>query len=611
MRSFNSRHARKTNRFLRPEMLEARTLLSAWPTVDTYQLSAGNSSSAEAMATDSAGNVYAAGQAMDSAGHWHGIVRKQAAGSSTWTTIEDYTVPTTLKTYGGAVFRAIAIDGAGDIYVAGYTQPSGTTSVWTVMEEPAGGTSFSVVDTLNNGVDFSLAVDQSGNVFAGGRTWATSTSKGKSTTIYTWTVRKLTAGQGVFSTGDHAISGVVFSGGAIVPGAFNATSIASGPSAGLYFVGLGSSGNWLVRKSTDAGATWTTVDNFVYSPNQTSSAQSVTGDGAGNIYVVGGGRSSTSEHWLVRKSTNGGSSWSTVDDFSGQAYPNAEAVGIGTDLTGNIYVVGSEYSGSSFNGIVRTNAGGSWETVNTMSSGDFSAFTNDTSGNLYAAGTLLDSANGNHWVVQSTQGPTASALAFSAQPASVIAGAAASPSFAVKVKTAGGATIVGDSSTVTLSILSGPAGGKLSGTFSAKANHGIAAFPNLRLTKAGTYRLKATDGKLAAASSASFKLVAAKPAKLAFIQQPPAGKVAKALSPAVTVAVQDNYGNVVASDHSTIKLSIDAGPAGAILSGVVSAADISGIAVFSNLRLSEAGTYKLKAIDGSDAAAISAAFKIS
>lgn len=133
----------------------------------------------------------------------------------------------------------------------------------------------------------------------------------------------------------------------------------------------------------------------------------------------------------------------------------------------------------------------------------------------------------------------------------------------------------------------------------------------MRLTKAGTYRLKATDGKLASASSASFKLVAAKPAKLAFVQQPPAGKVGKALSPAVTVAVQDTYGNVVASDHSTIRLSIDAGPAGAVLSGVVSAADVSGIATFSNLRLSEAGTYKLKAIDGADAAAISAAFKIS
>ena len=36
-----------------------------------------------------------------------------------------------------------------------------------------------------------------------------------------------------------------------------------------------------------------------------------------------------------------------------------------------------------------------------------------------------------------------------------------------------------------------------------------------------------------------------------------------------------------------------------------------GIATFSNLRLSEAGTYKLKATDGTDAAAISTAFKIS
>ena len=55
---------------------------------------------------------------------------------------------------------------------------------------------------------------------------------------------------------------------------------------------------------------------------------------------------------------------------------------------------------------------------------------------------------------------------------------------------------------------------------------------------------------------------------------------------------------MVATDYSTVKLSISTGPAGAILSGVVSASDISGIATFSNLRLSKAGTYQLKATDG-------------
>jgi hypothetical protein len=380
----------------------------------------------------------------------------------------------------------------------------------------------------------------------------------------------------------------------------------------VYVVGTGLTNNWTIRKSTDGGGTWNTVDSIAGN----GAATAIAGDGAGNIYAVGKLSISGAYHWYVRESGNG-TSWATVDDYEVPTSTNSAAYAVGFDLVGNAYVVGSGGDSSGvLHHIVRSNAGGTWTTVSDLqspgSSAAFNGITVDPNGVIYTASRVLDqTGTAFYWTIQDTQGPTPSALAFSAQAASVTAGAPASPAFAVKIKTAGGSTVVGDTSTVTLSILSGPAGGKLSGTFTAKANHGIATFSKLLLTKAGTYRLKATDGKLASASSASFKLVAARPAKLAFIQQPPAGKVGKALSPAVTVAVQDTYGNVVATDHSTIKLSINAGPAGAILSGVVSVADVSGIATFSNLRLSEAGTYKLKATDGTDAAAISAAFKIS
>jgi hypothetical protein len=397
------KHASKSS--FNPELLESRTLLSAWGTVDNFQLAAGQSAYAKAMATDSGGNVYAAGFAYDSAGHSHGIIREKLAGGTSWTTIEDYTVPTTV-TNGGASFRAIALDSVGDIYVAGAANTSGT-NAWTVLEKPAGGTTFSVVDSISGGDGVTLAIDPAGNVFAGGSTWTTSGKSGNGKKTYYWTVRKQTAGQGAFSTVDNSISSVI----QIFPE--GATSIASGASAGLYVVGLGSGSNWLVRKSADAGATWKTVDSFLYPSGTNSRALGVAGDGAGNVYVVGWGwDSSNSEHWMVRKSANGGSSWSTVDDFRyGATYNIAE--GLGTDLAGNVNVVGFGVDSSGvYHDLVRSNAGGSWTTVNDLpGGGTFDAFAVDPSGNLYAGGALYDSSNVDHWVIQSAAGPTAPASA--------------------------------------------------------------------------------------------------------------------------------------------------------------------------------------------------------
>src|SRR5439155_17629554 len=63
---------------------------------------------------------------------------------------------------------------------------------------------------------------------------------------------------------------------------------------------------WYVRRSLDGGATWSTVD--AYAGGQ---AKGIGADAPGNIYAVGANGS----HWIVRKSTNGGASWATVDDF--------------------------------------------------------------------------------------------------------------------------------------------------------------------------------------------------------------------------------------------------------------------------------------------------------
>lgn len=395
-------------------------MLSAWGTVDNFQLPGQISSGLGAMATDAAGNVYAAGSVATTSKQ--GIVREKLSGSSTWTTIEDSNLG------GSLAFNSIAIDQAGDIYVGGTSNYNSSNSIdnhWIVLERPAGGSSFSIVDSYDtsglSGAGVSgLAIDGAGNVFAVGQTnTTTTTGKGKNAvtkTEYYWTVRKQAGGQGAFTTVDNYQS---TTSSADTPTC--ATAITSGASAALYVAGYGGSTgeDWLVRKSTDAGATWSVVDSFQYASTYGSHAFAVAGDGAGDVYVVGNGNSASSAHWLVRESPNGGASWSTVDDYQLSAGAIAAAESVGTDLAGNVYVVGAANDGAGAHTIIRTNASGSWATVDDYQlvagkPASSHGFTVDPSGNLYAGGIAQDSTGALHWIVRSAAGPTAPAMATAA-----------------------------------------------------------------------------------------------------------------------------------------------------------------------------------------------------
>jgi len=93
----------------------------------------------------------------------------------------------------------------------------------------------------------------------------------------------------------------------------------------------------------------------------------------------------------------------------------------------------------------------------------------------------------------------ASKLAIVQQPTAGTHGAAASPVFIVDVDDSLGNIVTSDSSSVTLSESSGPAGGFAQAVL--KTIDGVAKFGALVFSKAGTYVVKATDGKLATAAS--------------------------------------------------------------------------------------------------------------
>ena len=128
------------------------------------------------------------------------------------------------------------------------------------MERRAGQTTFNQVDqivptTLKNGQTVAypspgpLTIDAQGNVFAEG------VANG------VWTVRDA-GGVGPFVTVDTFQS---VTDGHVVPTCI--ANVASGPAAGVYAVGDGvSPTHWFVRRSTNGGNTWSTIDAFQYAP---------------------------------------------------------------------------------------------------------------------------------------------------------------------------------------------------------------------------------------------------------------------------------------------------------------------------------------------------------
>jgi hypothetical protein len=188
-------------------------------------------------------------------------------------------------------------------------------------------------------------------------------------------------------------------------------------------------------------------------------------------------------------------------------------------------------------------------------------------------------------------------LVFSKQPANIIAGKAISPAVVVDIENAQGQIVTTDDSTVTLSIEYGSSS-TVQKTITVNAVKGIAAFSSTVLTLAGTCKLKVTGGSLDAATSSSFTVSPAAADKLVFDQSPENSKVGKAIAPAVTVKVEDAFGNLVTTDKSKVTITIATAPTGGKLTGTTSITAVAGIATFSDLILSKAGSYSLKATDG-------------
>jgi hypothetical protein len=149
---------------------------------------------------------------------------------------------------------------------------------------------------------------------------------------------------------------------------------------------------------------------------------------------------------------------------------------------------------------------------------------------------------------------------------------------------------------ITLSVASGPGGFDSGSTTTVTARGGIATFSNLLLdTAGGPYTLAENGpGKVTGPDSDGFMINPAAPDHLGFDVQPANATAGVAISPAVTVNVDDKYGNLVTGDNTDqVTLTVPSGPGGFDPASTTTVKVNAGVATFSTLILDTAGSYTL------------------
>ncbi len=209
-------------------------------------------------------------------------------------------------------------------------------------------------------------------------------------------------------------------------------------------------------------------------------------------------------------------------------------------------------------------------------------------------------------------------LVFTTEPGGTITGGVAFPTQpVVTIEDVGGNTVTSNTSTVTISITSnsGTAGASLTCSESLNqqaASAGVATFSGCNINLAGSgYTLTATDGSLTAGiSSPAFNVSVGPAAQLGFTTQPGGATAGSAFTTQPVVAIEDAGGNTVTTNASAVSLAIASGT-GTLTCTANPKTASSGVATFSGCAINKAGSFTLKATDGSLTSATSSVFTVS
>ncbi|MGC8642287.1 MAG: hypothetical protein ACP5XB_20690, partial [Isosphaeraceae bacterium] len=181
----------------------------------------------------------------------------------------------------------------------------------------------------------------------------------------------------------------------------------------------------------------------------------------------------------------------------------------------------------------------------------------------------------------------------------------------VAVENQAGSVLTSYNGSLSLTLQGGPARSLLGGTLTATASNGVATFSGLTLDTAGTgYTIRISTGSISTTSS-PLSVTAAAPAQLVVTSQPPAN-VTAGTGFGLTATVEDRFGNVVTSFDGSLTVGLAADPTGDELGGSLTVAATGGVATFSGLDLTQAGSgYTLQLSSSGLTAATTGAISVS
>ncbi len=188
-------------------------------------------------------------------------------------------------------------------------------------------------------------------------------------------------------------------------------------------------------------------------------------------------------------------------------------------------------------------------------------------------------------------------LAFTTQPRNTRTTSTFSPR--VAIQDAGGNTVTGNTSDVTIAITDGtPADGgpgtlACSSGLTVAASSGVARFSGCSIHVTGTgYTLTATDGALTPAISSSFDITPGTATTMQFTPDLPS-TVVHGVPFTVTATLFDTYGNVVTNNSSSSITLKEINGAGSITGGGGKTV-VNGVATWTTVSYSVAGTFQLE-----------------
>jgi len=294
--------------------------------VARYNGPAGNFDVANALTVDEADNVYVTGHSAGIGTTWdYATIKYNSAGAQIW-----------VARYNGTGnfaddASAVAVDGAGNVYVTGGSYGNGTSLDYVTIKYDSSGAQLWVsrYNGPGNADDYAnaLAIDGAGNVFVTGRSIGSGTSEDYATIKYNssgqqqWISRYNGPGNGADIANDVIVDGT-------------SNTIVVGESAGS-----GTSSDFATIKYDSSGALlW--VSRYNGPGNSADKANDVIVDGTSNTIVVGesAGSGTSSDFATVKYNSLGVLQW--VSRYNGPGNGADRATGVIVDGTSNTIVIG-------------------------------------------------------------------------------------------------------------------------------------------------------------------------------------------------------------------------------------------------------------------------------